>query len=80
MKRSKIIRLASSGPGPNARQTIAEAKGILRTREVRAVALVVVEPNGRVGTIFGGHREGHFHQLRSGVEELRERLNNVDFD
>jgi|GEM_PF-6499278 len=75
---AKIIKLAPAGPGEDAQRGIAEAKYILRNHDVRAVAFVFVKPDGVVGTLFAGNREGHFHQLRSGVEELRHRLDNVE--
>lgn len=76
---AKMFRLAPTGPGPEAEYAIAEARRLLRQSDVRAIALVIVGPNGLVGTTFGGHRDGHFHQLRSGVEELRSRLDKVEF-
>lgn len=74
---AKIIRLVPCGPGPDAARGVAEAKNFLRNEDVRALAIVFVRPCGTVGTMFAGHREGHFHELRSGVEELRSRLDQV---
>ena len=76
---ARIIRLVPAGPGPNAAEAIANAKRMLRRDDIRAVAVVFVGPNGSVGTLYGGHREGNFHQLRSGVEELRKRLGDTEF-
>ena len=76
---AKIIKLVPAGPGPDAQRGIAEAKIFLRNEDVRALAFVFVRPDGAVGTMFAGTREGHYHQLRSGVEELRKRLDNVEW-
>jgi hypothetical protein len=75
----KIVRLVKAGPGPQAAEAIANAKRILRRDDIRALAVVFVGPNGNVGTLYGGHREGHYHQLRSGVDELRERFSWGEF-
>jgi hypothetical protein len=66
-----------TGPGHEAAQAIANAKRVLRGRDVRAIALVIVEPSGNVGTIIGGIEDGHAHQLSSGIEILRKRFNDL---
>jgi hypothetical protein len=66
-----------TGPGRDTLAAIANAKNVLRTRDVRAIALVIVEPNGEVGTLLGGIEDGHAHQLSSGIEILRRRFNDL---
>lgn len=75
---ARIIKMVACGPGPDAAQGVAEAKYHLRNEDVRALAFVFVKPGGAVATMFAGHHEGHFHELRSGVEELRNRLDKVE--
>jgi hypothetical protein len=69
-----ILKIIQGGPGRDALTAANSIKRALRTRDFRAVAFVSVDANGNVSTCFGGHEDGYFHQIRSGVETLRHRL------
>jgi hypothetical protein len=56
------------------RAAIATTIGKLRRGDVRALAVVLVTPQGMVHTMHAGGRDGHFHHLQSGAKTLADRI------
>jgi hypothetical protein len=74
MKRCRHFKLVEAGPSADVQRAVAEVKRRLRSHDVRALAVVLVMPGGQVATVFEGHRDGHFHNLNSGIGILRKRF------
>ena len=72
MKKPRLTVIEWSTPRSTA-EAIASAKRVLRRNDLQAVALIVVSHNG-VGTLYGGHHEGFYHNLVSGTEHLKARM------
>ncbi|CAB4156974.1 hypothetical protein UFOVP747_28 [uncultured Caudovirales phage] len=74
MKRNGVVRAIAGGPGPNGRQAVVETLTRLRRADVRAVACVLVGPNGGVQIVCGGAAEGHGGDMLIGLEGLRRKI------
>ena len=72
---ARVIRIIRGGPSKNVIDTVAAAKARLRRDDVRALAFVIVETNGKITTGYAGEDDGHFNAMQLGVEVLKSRLN-----
>lgn len=73
--RRKVLKFTDGGQGPGCAEALANIKRCIRSSDVRAVAFVVVNSQG-VASLYGGHDDGKgfYWALRSGVENLRYRM------
>ena len=63
-----------AGPSSEVLRAVANAKRLLRNEDIRGLALVVILPNGNVGTLISGVEDGNFHQMASAINILRVRF------
>lgn len=73
-RKLRRFRLVPAGPSRDVQRAIATTIHHLRRGDVRALAFVLVAPDGAVSTVFAGHHDGHYHTLNSGIATLRRRF------
>jgi hypothetical protein len=74
MAKARMFRMMPAGPSREVQSMLAETTARIRRGDVRAAAFVLVTPGGQVATVFAGHKDGHFHELNSGLAILRKRF------
>jgi hypothetical protein len=63
-----------AGPSGEVERAIAKAKHLLRNEDIRGIALAVLLPGGRVGTLISGVEDNQFHEMSSALNILRVRF------
>ena len=63
-----------AGPSNEVERAIAKAKHLLRNEDIRGLALAIILPNGRVGTLISGVEDNKFHEISSAINILRVRF------